>query len=194
MAFVLGYNDDRFPNNTPITCAWGDSVPDGIARQGIHPSLPKLGMQRRKSISLMARRYSDGTGQGPDSDISYNSVNGGAFSDQGISTHTPNHGVGHPPTGNGGTGRDCRVFAYRHGYQKQRGPADAYKGNFGFFDGHVELLGDLESTRPEYWLPKGSRLWPSINGGGDSPSGELNKDTANLYFPGASAGTPIIIP
>ena len=30
--------------------------------------------------------------------------------------------------------------------------------NAGFFDGHVETLGDLEGSNPEFWVPKGTEV------------------------------------
>jgi prepilin-type N-terminal cleavage/methylation domain-containing protein/prepilin-type processing-associated H-X9-DG protein len=50
--------------------------------------------------------------------------------------------------------KDPRAFAYRHGALIQFGPADSFRLNCGFFDGHVETMGDLESSDPVYWIPK----------------------------------------
>jgi prepilin-type N-terminal cleavage/methylation domain-containing protein/prepilin-type processing-associated H-X9-DG protein len=62
--------------------------------------------------------------------------------------------------GNGGSPgavvKDARIFAFRHGSTKPNAPADTYKFNCGFYDGHVELLGDLEGSNPSLWLPKGT--------------------------------------
>ena len=30
--------------------------------------------------------------------------------------------------------------------------------NAGFYDGHVELLGDLEGSNPRMWMPKGTAV------------------------------------
>jgi prepilin-type N-terminal cleavage/methylation domain-containing protein/prepilin-type processing-associated H-X9-DG protein len=59
------------------------------------------------------------------------------------------------------TGPDPRLFAYRHGSSISNGATDTYRGNFGFFDGHVENLGDLQSTNPTFWFPRGSTLYPA---------------------------------
>jgi len=196
MAFVVCHNDDTFPTSTPITCAWGDSAKRWNCPSGYVPKLSKVGNASAKIYIGDGSRYVDANGAGPDSDIGFSGVNGGCLSDQGAfdafskswcRTTTNKGGV------NGGTGRDARIFAYRHGYQKQYGVPDLYKGNFGFFDGHVELLGDLESTKPDYWLPKGSKLYPTVNTGKDAPNGELNPDTANLFY-GGGGTDPITIP
>ena len=41
---------------------------------------------------------------------------------------------------------------------RQKGSADTFRMNCGFFDGHVETLGDLEAANPSYWAPKGTEL------------------------------------
>ncbi len=56
---------------------------------------------------------------------------------------------------------DARQYAYRHNASalvpcSARG--DAYRGNFAFFDGHVETLGDLESSNPYMWVPARSTV------------------------------------
>ena len=51
----------------------------------------------------------------------------------------------------------------RHGIRTGHGNSDAYKFNCGFFDGHVELLGDLEGSNPKYWFPSGS-IYNTNNG------------------------------
>ena len=71
--------------------------------------------------------------------------------------------------------RDGRVFSYRHGRKGGRtavvtGPSaggsfgesggeEQFRGNFAFFDGHVETLGDLDSTDPDFWFPSSTRLY-----------------------------------
>ena len=62
--------------------------------------------------------------------------------------------------GNGGTivGADLRLAAYRHGANLSGAATDTYRLNAGFFDGHVENMGDLQSANPVYWWPKGSLL------------------------------------
>jgi prepilin-type processing-associated H-X9-DG protein len=126
---------------------------------GYVPKLTKIGSPSRKIYIADGARYSNNT-DGPDSDLAFDGSLGGAFSDQGAWTPFSNSWFRKSAPGNGLTpaqGRDARIFAYRHGTLKQYTKGDNFKANFGFFDGHVELLGDLESSRPEYWLPKGTR-------------------------------------
>jgi hypothetical protein len=69
--------------------------------------------------------------------------------------------------GNSGAGTvDARIFAFRHGGMRN--------GNFRlaavFFDGHAEVLEELEAANPRLWLPKGvtfpsgvlSKIWPDV--------------------------------
>jgi prepilin-type N-terminal cleavage/methylation domain-containing protein/prepilin-type processing-associated H-X9-DG protein len=51
---------------------------------------------------------------------------------------------------------DPRIWACPHGVQVMYQPADRYRMNALFFDGHVETLGDLEAANPTFWLPRGS--------------------------------------
>ena len=44
---------------------------------------------------------------------------------------------------------------------KQFGATDSYRLNCGFFDGHVESMGDLQASNPHMWLPKGTTYTPS---------------------------------
>ena len=69
---------------------------------------------------------------------------------------------------------DARIYGFRHGVTRQKGAADAYRFNLGFFDGHVESLGDLQGSNPELWLPKGAYYDPSA--GFPMPA-----DTARAY-------------
>jgi prepilin-type processing-associated H-X9-DG protein len=55
----------------------------------------------------------------------------------------------------------------RHGALVQGGAANTFTFNAGFFDGHVESLGDLEGANPDLWAPKGTvmtkgELWPDV--------------------------------
>ncbi len=53
---------------------------------------------------------------------------------------------------------DPRVWACRHGIRTSYGTADQYKMACLFYDGHVEVLGDLAAANPSFWLPKGTVL------------------------------------
>lgn len=56
------------------------------------------------------------------------------------------------------TAIDGRLYSYRHGKKIQGGVADSFRFTVGFFDGHVEALGDLEGANPAMWNPKGTRV------------------------------------
>jgi prepilin-type processing-associated H-X9-DG protein len=165
MAFILCGNDNQgFGSTTPITCAWGDSKSAWTNPSSYVPKLSKVGSAGSKIYIADGARYTNSTA-GPDSDISFNGSNGGAFSDAGaFSAYSRSWcrnmaAPGNNSQGSNNAGRDTRVFAYRHGYNKQFGKSDMYKANFGFFDGHVELLGDLQSSNPNLWIPKGGKVW-----------------------------------
>ena len=51
-----------------------------------------------------------------------------------------------------------------------------YKMNAGFYDGHVELLGDLQASDPHLWLPTGSIFRPSKDA--------MCTDAQNKFAPG----------
>lgn len=53
---------------------------------------------------------------------------------------------------------DPRVWAYRHGSNLPFQKTGSYKFNAAFFDGHVETMDDLESSKPSYWVPSGSTI------------------------------------
>ncbi|HEX8525105.1 MAG TPA: type II secretion system protein [Tepidisphaeraceae bacterium] len=124
---------------------------------GYSPKINKVGQGTRKIFIADGARYSNPT-QPPDATIAMDSTMGTCFADQGAFAKNSNSWNRGKAPGNNATGPyDSRIFAYRHGISKPFASADLYKANFGFFDGHVETLGDLESARPEYWLPKGTR-------------------------------------
>jgi prepilin-type N-terminal cleavage/methylation domain-containing protein/prepilin-type processing-associated H-X9-DG protein len=178
MAFVVSGNDNQgFGGNTPITCSWGDSKAAWTCPPSYVPKLSKVGSAGSKIYIGDGARYTS-SNNGPDSDISFDGSNGGAFSDAGaFSCYSKSwcRNMAAPANNGQGSnvaGRDTRVIAYRHGYNKQFGKGtDMYKANFGFFDGHVELLGDMQSANPALWLPKGGKVWP----------GEMWADAAAYY-------------
>jgi prepilin-type N-terminal cleavage/methylation domain-containing protein/prepilin-type processing-associated H-X9-DG protein len=58
----------------------------------------------------------------------------------------------------GGGNFDARLYSYRHVRGTAGGPAGSYKMNAVFFDGHAELLNDLESASPALWAPSGTLI------------------------------------
>jgi prepilin-type N-terminal cleavage/methylation domain-containing protein/prepilin-type processing-associated H-X9-DG protein len=83
---------------------------------------------------------------------------GGAYADYGAWDHYSRALCRTNAPGNGGPGGaiDGRVYGFRHGNQQPFGIADSYKFNAGFYDGHVETLGDLEGSNPNFWNPSGT--------------------------------------
>src|SRR4029453_94730 len=115
---------------------------------GYNVKLSKVGDPSRKVFIADGARYSN-TGIVPDFDLQIGSSHGGAFSDQGPATRFSNawdrgKAAGNQPNpGNAGI-RDARIYPYRPGPMISLSRGDTFKFNVGFFDGHVELLGDLQ--------------------------------------------------
>jgi prepilin-type N-terminal cleavage/methylation domain-containing protein/prepilin-type processing-associated H-X9-DG protein len=65
------------------------------------------------------------------------------------------------------TGFDSREYAFRHGIGQ-----GVYAFNALFFDGHVQLLNDLQGANPGYWSPPGTVI----------PRSECTQDVLNKYF------------
>jgi prepilin-type N-terminal cleavage/methylation domain-containing protein/prepilin-type processing-associated H-X9-DG protein len=131
---------------------------------GYFPRLNKVGSASRKIYIADGARYSN-PDVPPDWQLDFDPgppINGGMFADQGpwsrLGSNSWHRGKTAGLANATGGKFDSRLWSYRHGYTKQNGTADLYKANFGFFDGHVELLGDLESSRPDYWAPKASQM------------------------------------
>jgi prepilin-type N-terminal cleavage/methylation domain-containing protein/prepilin-type processing-associated H-X9-DG protein len=51
---------------------------------------------------------------------------------------------------------DGRIYGFRHGTTKNGAPADSYRFNAAFYDGHVETMGDLQGANPAFWAPSGT--------------------------------------
>lgn len=94
---------------------------------------------------------------------------------------------------------DARFWAFRHGLKKiQPIPGQTSVqagvqclGNLAFYDGHVELMNDLDATNPEFFFPTGTKITQAL---------PMWKSTA-AKFPqyasganGASAANPTIVP
>ena len=150
------------------TGTMGFTLPDGYA-----PRLNKVGNWSLKIYVCDGAKFT-APGTPLDTEMSYNAnqdSEGGAFSDIGsYGASNPQGTVTAPQALNRAAAQstylpvypnpDPRVFGYRHGYSKPLGRSDSYKFNAGFFDGHVETLGDLESSNPIFWIPKGSYISP----------------------------------
>jgi prepilin-type N-terminal cleavage/methylation domain-containing protein/prepilin-type processing-associated H-X9-DG protein len=150
------------------------------------PKVSKVGNPARKIFIADGGRYSYST-QAPDIDLTCRGINGGPFADQPPSdTYSRSWDRVRAPGNGGGSGIDPRVFAFRHGDKKPGGKADSFKMQAAFFDGHVETLGDLEASNPEFWYPKGTVL--TVAPGTAEQSTETWKDVVDRYY-GGKAGT-----
>jgi prepilin-type N-terminal cleavage/methylation domain-containing protein/prepilin-type processing-associated H-X9-DG protein len=161
--FMVAHNPGSV-SGTPITHGWTPGFawnpPAGYA-----PKLNKVGPPALKIYIGDGGKYSQND-DGPDSDLSFDASLGGAFSDQGAWTHYSSAWFRKSAQGNGlvaSAGPDARVYSYRHGPQRPYSKGGSFRGNFGFFDGHVELLDDLASSNPAFWMPKGSVINPALS-------------------------------
>lgn len=148
----------------------------------------KVGNPAQKIYIADGARYS-AAGVRPDAEIAVLGSYGGAFADQGAPmsfsnswdrSNAPGNAV-HPT--NPGT-FDARLYAFRHGTRNPKAPADAFRLNVGFFDGHVEALGDLAASNPTYWFPKGTELKVTV--------GQLQTDVKRKYIGTQSSNTWIV--
>jgi prepilin-type processing-associated H-X9-DG protein len=165
------------PNHTqggPVGAAMAydtTNVPQGYA-----PKLTKVGNSAKKVYISDGARFSN-SGQAPDTDLGYNSRGGGCMAhvDGPFASLSNTFDRSWAP-GNGpkrGTQTDARLYSFRHGSKALGGPADAYRMNVAFFDGHVETMGDLQAGNPVMWLPKGSDY--------DASSFRMWEDCARMY-------------
>jgi prepilin-type N-terminal cleavage/methylation domain-containing protein/prepilin-type processing-associated H-X9-DG protein len=125
--------------------------------QNYSPKITAVGDTAHKIYIADGARYSR-RDIAPDYDPAFDGTYGGTYADQGAFTQFSNSWDRALAPGNGGNGFDARLYAFRHGITTQKGAADAYKLNAGFFDGHVETLGDLAASNPEYWVPRGTSV------------------------------------
>lgn len=124
------------------------------------PLFVRIGQPGEKIFVADGARYSNADSP-PDVNLDYDSPGGGAFGDMGPWSNKTNCWDRSHAAGNVSRGAvDARIYAFRHGVRAQFGPTDAYKLNAGFFDGHVETLGDLQASDPHLWMPRGSYYNP----------------------------------
>jgi prepilin-type processing-associated H-X9-DG protein len=163
MGFLLTRNNFGNDNTANPLGATGRTIGrGGSGRQNPPPSyavkVSQVGDASRKVFIADGARFSNAT-TFPDADISAWGGNGGAFCDQGAPfKFTQSWNRANAPGNGGATAIDPRVYAFRHGSVVRNSRPDVFKMNCGFFDGHVELLGDLEASNPSLWWPKGTEL------------------------------------
>ena len=145
--------------------SWYNNIFEVKLPQEWRPSVTRIGSPSNKIYVADGARYSDGSTP-PDYDMSAGGQWGGTFADAapfaGPAASSKSWDRTMAP-GNGGSGPvDARVYAFRHsnGTPGKGAPANAYKLNAAFYDGHVETLGDLEASNPHKWLPQNSTIEP----------------------------------
>ena len=155
-------------------------------------TVSKVGNPAQKIFVADGAKYiSSSAASVPDVNCTFE-VEYGAFSDIGAcfsGTHGSTSWVRNNASSTGLTpisGPDPRLLAYRHGTLANGGSSDSYKMNCGFFDGHVETLGDFASTNPTYWWPRGTLIT-------NSSYSSFSKDVAAKYT-GGSTWTTFIVP
>ena len=135
-------------------------------RRGYKPAGYAVGGSSMKALVFEGHRYAF-QGIAPDYDHSINAGFGGAFGGVGPWRSSNreldrSYAPGEPlrdfawllPDA-----QDWRPIAFRHSRSRPRGGlADSVQGNVAFFDGHVELMDDLQATNPNMWFPTGSIL------------------------------------
>ena len=126
---------------------------------GYSPKTSKVGDASRKIFIADGSRFST-TANPPDIDLTYTGSNGGAFGDQGPTkfSRSWDRGLAAGNTPASAATNDSRIYAYRHGSIARGSKGDSFRFNAGFFDGHVETLGDLQGSDPRMWFPKGTQL------------------------------------
>ena len=174
----------------------GNALLRTVARTEFNPplnynvKLDRVGNSARKIYIADGGKFSTNNNL-PDASLGITTSNGGAFADQGAANRFStawDRGLapGNSPRVPGP--HDARIFGFRHSKAVPRGAANTFKGNFAFFDGHVELLGDLEAARPEFWFPKGTELTVDTT--------QNYADVIRVHFQGRTfpANAPYIVP
>jgi prepilin-type N-terminal cleavage/methylation domain-containing protein/prepilin-type processing-associated H-X9-DG protein len=167
MGFMLTRNNTGTNNTSGATGPTGRTIGriDQNPPSGYNVKVTKVGNPARKIYIADGARFSN-TAVPPDVDLTYTGGNGGAFSDQGAGarfSQSWDRGLAQGNNNRAGGGTDARIYAYRHGQIAIRGRGDIFKFNAGFFDGHVETLGDLQGAEPSLWFPKGTQLVVDTN-------------------------------
>jgi prepilin-type N-terminal cleavage/methylation domain-containing protein/prepilin-type processing-associated H-X9-DG protein len=158
-------------------------------------TINKVGDAARKIFIADGAKFSNG-GTFPDVSLGFgDSATSTQFADQGpwgrfSCSWDRQKAPGNAPHGlASGVGPvDARIYAYRHGMLRPGANADTFKFNCAFFDGHVELLGDLEGANPNNWVPKGTAM--------QIDAAEAQNDVRARYFNNASYSVtaPWIVP
>lgn len=129
---------------------------------GYAPQISKIKNNNAKIFMACGARYSNPSTP-PEVSLPYLSGGGGAFGDHGAFSNQSNCWNRSRAPGNTSSGGaiDARLYGYRHGSRRPLDRADTFKMTAVFFDGHVDVLGDLQSANPALWMPSGSTYDPN---------------------------------
>lgn len=158
MQFLYHHKPDSVPNDDDtvgeVTTYSFHNPPQGYA-----PKVNKVGAAASKIFVACGGKYTDTSTPAVRLPLSLEYDWGGPFGDRGPWYVANKAWDRSNAPGNGAvTGFDPRVHAYRHGKRIARGKADTFKFAAAFYDGHVEMLGDLEGADPALWNPRGTTL------------------------------------
>jgi len=156
---------------------------DFILPDNYLPKLNKVGISSQKIFISDGGKYSDATSP-PNYVMSYSAggTEGGAYADYGAFDYYSRALCRANAPGNaGGTASgDGRITGFRHGSQKAYDKADAFRFNAGFYDGHVETLGDLEGANPSFWNPPGTTCSAGTSGNFAVQGDEFQRYLGNI--------------
>lgn len=186
--WMISYNTHRLQLR-PASSWIGDTAKGHTPPNDWKPITQRMGVSSDKIYCGDGARYSKCT-EVPDYDLVHDATDmtGGAFADTGCYSGYSRSwdrcrapGNSGAPGGHATTMVDPRIYAYRHSTAEPPVGAmgNAYKGNFAFYDGHADTLGDLDSSNPYLWLPKGAKL--------TGTAGEMWPDTINFFGLGTDA-------
>ena len=151
---------------------------------GYVPKITKIGDSSKKVYIADGGKRSDNA-NAPSYSTQVRVSLGGAYGDQPPFTQFTKAWYRGVAPGNGQAGFDARLYGFRHGTVKPNGSADQYRMNVGYFDGHVDNIGDMQACEPTLWVPKGS----SVN----LTSGQVFNDFATVWGPTYGAGASTVI-
>lgn len=154
---------------------------------GYSPQISKVGDPSRKIFISEGARYNyngehdmDFSPGGNVAGSPDTASQGGAYADYGAyDTYNRGHQRdGCPGAQTTPSSNDERLIWCQHGAVTPHASADQMKFTAGFFDGHAEVLGDLQGSDPSYWVPKGSwigdQIWTDTEAKFGYPNGGID--------------------
>jgi prepilin-type processing-associated H-X9-DG protein len=182
-------------NGYPVRYA-PDKFGDFTLPSSYVPKINKIGPASQKIFIADGGKYSN-TNNLPNYVLSFSSgstgtsggtassnnggTSGGAYSDYGAYNYYSEalNRAAAPGNPSGTPKYDARIYGFRHGNQIAFGANDSYRFNAGFYDGHVETLGDFEGANPAFWNPTGTVINP--NTGSSATNDDFTYDVESKY-------------